>query len=138
MATQEERHLAVVAALYEATGSANWPAVATHLTDDFFVSEGSMMPFTGVYRGRDALRELYTKVMGMMDVTGLDIRARTAGDNHVVVLLDMVLAGTPEVRAPIAEIFRFRGDKVCEIQPFYFDPAPVIAAVNRRRQAKAG
>jgi hypothetical protein len=34
-------------------------------------------------------------------------------------------------------MFRFRGDKVCEIQPFYFDTAPVIAAVQRKSR-KAG
>lgn len=137
MPAQEERHLAIIKALYEATGSGNWSAAAEHLTDDFFVTEGSLLPFAGVYRGRNALHELYTKVMGMMDVAGLDIRAHTAGDNHVVVLLEMVLAGPPEVKVPIAEVFRFRGDKVCEIQPFYFDPAPMIAAVRSRREARA-
>jgi hypothetical protein len=128
---QLERQLEIVQALYDATAVADWKAAEAHLTDDFVVSEGSQMPFAGVYRGRTGLRDLYTKVMGMMDVTALEVRARLAGDDHVIYLIDMVFAGDPSTRATLTELFRFRGDKVCEIQPFYFDVAPVIAAVQR-------
>jgi ketosteroid isomerase-like protein len=134
---QRERQLEIVQALYDASAVADWKGVEAHLTDDFFVSEGSHMPFAGVYRGRTGLRDLYTKVMGMMDVTGLEVRARMAGDDHVIYLIDMVFAGEPPTRATLTELFRFRGDKVCEIQPFYFDAAPVVAAVQRKTR-KAG
>jgi ketosteroid isomerase-like protein len=130
---KEDRQLEVVRALYAATGAGDWTAAESHLTDDFYVTEGSMMPFAGTYRGRHALQQLYTQVMGMMDVAALDVHAHTVGDDHVVVLLDMVLAGPPQVRVPLAEMLRFRGDKVCEIKPYYFDPAAVIAAVKAKR-----
>ena len=132
-----QRQLEIVQTLYDASAAANWPAVEQHLTDDFFISEGDHLPFAGVYRGRNALQQLFIKVMGMMDVTGLDIRARMAGDDHVIYLIDMVFAGDPPTKATLTEMFRFRGDKVCELKPFYFDPAPVIAAVQRKAR-KAG
>ena len=134
---QRERQLEIVQALYNASAVADWKAVEAHLTDDFLISEGSHLPFAGVYGGRTALQQLYTKVMGMMDVAGLEVRARMAGDDHVIYLIDMVFAGEPPTRATLTEMFRFRGDKVCEIQPFYFDAAPVIAAVQRKT-CKAG
>ena len=132
-----QRQLEIVQSLYDASAAGNWPAVEKHLTEDFLISEGSHLPFSGVIRGRTALQQLFTKVMGMMDVTGLEVRARCAGDDHVIYIIDMVFAGEPPTKATLTEVFRFRGDKVCEIQPFYFDPAPVIAAVQRKAR-KAG
>ena len=127
-----QRQLEIVRTLYEASAAANWSVVEQHLTDDFFISEGDHLPFAGVYRGRNALQQMFIKVMGMMDVTGLEVHARMAGDDHVIYLLDMVFAGEPPTKATLTEMFRFRGDKVCELKPFYFDPAPVIAAVQRK------
>jgi hypothetical protein len=31
-------------------------------------------------------------------------------------------------------MFRFRDGKCCEIKPFYFDPAPVLAAAKRKAE----
>ena len=136
MSTNQERNLDVVRALYDATSKADWTAAELHLTDDFYVTEAGTMPFAGVYHGRGALRELFTEVMTMMDVASLDLQVLTAGGDHVVALLDMVLAADGQARVPIAEIFRFREHKVCEIRPYYFDPRPVIAAVEARRRAE--
>ena len=60
-----QRQLEIVQALYDASAVANWPAVEQHLTDDFFISEGDHLPFAGVYRGRNALQQMFIKVMGM-------------------------------------------------------------------------
>ena len=43
----------------------NQKAVLKVGTDDFFVTEADPLPFAGVYRGKGALRELFTTVMGM-------------------------------------------------------------------------
>jgi ketosteroid isomerase-like protein len=123
----------VVQALYDRTARGDWAGAEELLTDDFFVSEGSGLPYAGVYRGRGALRELMDIVFGMLDIAALDVHEITVGEEYAVGVLDMVLAGEPQVRLPIAEIFRFRDGKVCEIRPHYFDPAPVAAAVAARR-----
>jgi hypothetical protein len=123
--------------LYELTGSGNWTEAEKHLTDDLFITEASSLPYAGVYRGRGALRELYGRVMTMMDVVDLKIVETTVGNDYAVTLLDMVLAGDPPVPVPLAEMFRFRDGKVCEIRPYYFDPTPIVKACAAKKRAKA-
>lgn len=129
---EEERNIQCVQALYAATGAGDWATAETMLTDDFFVTEADTLPMRGVYSGRKGLQQLYTKVMALAQVKSLEIRQITAGGNYAVVLLDLVLEGTPEARASIAEVFHFREGKVCEIKPYYFDPTPMIAAAARK------
>ena len=130
---QEERNIQYVRDLYAASMSGNWATAASMLTDDFFVTEADTMPFAGVYRGRTGLQELYTKVMSMVSAKDLQIHHITAGGDVVVVLLDIVLDTTPETRAPIAEVFYFRGGAVCEIKPYYFTPTTMIKAVALKK-----
>jgi ketosteroid isomerase-like protein len=132
---QEERNLKTIDALYAATGKGDWTTAESMLTEDFFVTEADTTPFAGVYRGRKALHDLYMQVIPAAGVTKLDIQQSTAGGDTVVVLLELLLSGTPEVRVPLAEIFRLRDGKVCEIKPYYFDPRPMCAAVAARKTA---
>jgi ketosteroid isomerase-like protein len=135
--TKDEQHVKIVRDLYAATGSANWALAESMLTEDFFITEAQTMPFAGVYRGRNALQQLFQIVMPMVDVIDLVIQEITVGGDYGVCLLDMVLAGNPPVRAPIAEMFRFRDGKVCEIKPYYFDPTLIVNAANAKRRATA-
>lgn len=130
---QEERNIKCVQALYAATGVGDWATAETMLTEDFFVTEAETLPMRGVYRGRKGLQQLYMKVIALAQVKSLEIRQITAGGNCAVVLLDLVLEGTPEGRASIAEVFHFRDGKVCEIKPYYFDPTPMIAVAARNK-----
>ena len=123
--------------LYELTGTGNWTEVEKFLTEDFFVTEASTLPYAGVYRGKGALRELYTKVMSMMDVVDLKIHETTVGHDHAVTILDMVLAGDPPVPVSLTEMFRFRDGKVCEIRPYYFDTTGIVKACEAKKRAKA-
>ena len=58
--------------LYAATGVGDWDKAASMLTDDFVVTEAPGLPMEGEYRGKHALRDLYVKVMALVDVVGLD------------------------------------------------------------------
>jgi hypothetical protein len=118
--------------LYTATGTGDWDRAASMLTDDFFVSEAETLPMAGIYRGRNALRDLYVKVMGMLDVAALDRTQTTVGGDYAVTILTMRFADPALAPAQLCELFRFRDGKCCEIQPFYFDPAPVIAAAKAK------
>ncbi len=130
MAITDAKKLEIVHALYAATGVGDFDTAETYLTDDFFITEAGDLPMKGVYRGRRALRDLYTKVFGMLDVAGLDVKAHCAGGDFVVTVLELDFADKSIARAEICELFRFRGDKVCEIKPYYFDAAPVVAAAR--------
>jgi ketosteroid isomerase-like protein len=132
----ETKNLQLVQALFDATGKGDWATAETMLTSDFFVTEAGTLPFAGTYRGRGALQELFTLVMSAAGVTGLNVQQLTAGGDRVVALVELVLGGSPEVLVPLAETFRIRDGKVCEICPYYFDPRPITAAVEARKRAQ--
>lgn len=121
--------------LYAATGVGDFDTAETMLTDDFFVTEADGLPMAGVYRGKTALRELYSKVMGMVDVVGLERVETTAGKDHAVTILSFRFADPSLPPAELCELFRFRDGKCCEIKPFYFDPAVFQAAAKLKASA---
>jgi len=129
----EAQNREIVLALYKATGRGDWAKAATLTTDDFLIREADTLPFAGNYRGLQALRDLFATVQATLGVERIDMRQVTAGGDWVVVLLDLVLAGTPPVRVPLAEAFRLENGKVCEIVPYYFDTSVVAKAVEARK-----
>ena len=133
----EARNLKVVEALFAATRSGNWAAAEELLTEDFFVTEADTLPFAGVYRGRRALHDLFMKVVSEAGVVEMDLQQITAGGDRVVALLDLVLGGPETVRVPLAETFRLRDGRVCEIKPYNSDPRPISAAVEARKSSGA-
>jgi ketosteroid isomerase-like protein len=134
MTLSHEQILQLVDDLYAATGVGDFDSAEQLLTDDFFITEADTLPFAGVYEGRTALRDLYAKVMGMMDVSGLNRVQTTSGGDYAVTILSFEFVDPNLAPAHLCELFRFRDGKVCEIRPYYFDPAAIIAACN----AKAG
>lgn len=134
MTMSHEQVLQLVDDLYAATGVGDFDKAEELLTDDFFITEADSLPFAGVYKGRTALRDLFTKVMGMMDVAGLSRVQTTSGGDYAVTILSFEFVDPSLAPAQLCELFRFRGGKICEIRPYYFDPASIIAACN----AKAG
>ena len=123
--------------LYEATGTGDWDRAAGMLTDDFVVTEAEGLPMAGTYCGRDALRDLYIKVMGMVDVVALDRTALTVSENHAVAILSMRFADPALAPAELCEMMELRDGKCCRIKPYYYDPAPFIAAVEAKQKAIA-
>lgn len=114
--------------LYDATGAGDWDAAEAMLTDDLVITEAPGLPMEGTYRGRGALQELYVRVFSTLNVAGLDRIQTLTGGDYAITLLRMRFPGGGS--AELCELFRFRDGKCCEIKPFYFDPAPVIAAAK--------
>ena len=52
----------------------------------------------------------------------------TAGDDYVVNMVSFRFEDPSLAPAQLAELFRFRDGKVCEIRPYYFDPKPIVDA----------
>ena len=121
--------------LYAATGVGDFDKAASMVTDDFFITEAEGLPMAGTYRGKHALRDLFVKVMGMVDVAGLDRVQTTAGGDYAVTILSFRFTDPALAPAELCELFRFRDGKCCEIKPYYFDPAQFIAAVEAKRAA---
>ncbi len=113
--------------LYAATGTGDWDKVATMVTDDLLITEADGLPMAGTYRGTNALKELFLDVFAKLQVESLETISRTFGGEYACVILKMHYGKGLEP-AELVEMFRFRDGKVCEIKPYYYDPAPVLAA----------
>lgn len=129
----DDEQLELVRKFY-ALSAAGDPAAEELLTDDFVISIPIAMPFGGAFRGKQAFRELIPLVASTVTMTGMKFLATTVGGGYAVELVEFTLDGNP---APVhvAEVIQFREQQICEIRPFYPDPAPWIAAGARRNAA---
>lgn len=118
--------------LYAASGAGDWDHVSSMLSDDFVALEADSLPMRGAYRGRNGLKDLFNTVMGMVDVAGLERSALTIGEDCAIAVLTMRFADPDLAPAELCEMFRFRDGKCIEIKPYYFDPAPFVAATKAR------
>lgn len=135
MTVSSDEMIDFVDRLYAATGAGDWETASQMLTDDFVAYEANGLPMAGEYRGKDGLNRLYAKVMGLCDVVALDRIETTAGKDHAVTILSLRFADPTLAPAEICEMFRFRDGKCCEIKPFYYDPAPFLAASKAKAAA---
>ncbi len=121
--------------LYAATGSGDWETANSMLTEDLVITEAAGLPMAGSYTGQNALHELFVDVFATLDVAGLDRIQTVTGGDYAVTILKMQFAGEDLDDAELCEVFRFRDGKCCEIKPYYFDPAPIVAAAKRKQEA---
>ncbi|WP_374943778.1 nuclear transport factor 2 family protein [Sphingomonas sp.] len=116
-----------------ALGAAGDHAAARELlTDDFVITIPDFMPFGGTYRGKDAFLELIPKVRAMAAVAAIKPIATSFGSDHAVEIVEFTLVGYDGPPPQVAELIRFRGDRICEIRPFYSDPHPFMSVTARR------
>lgn len=135
MSLTREEIIAFVDRLYAVSGAGDWDAAAEMLTDDFVAYEADSLPMAGAYRGKNGLKDLFAKVMGMVDVVALDRSTLPVADDCAIAVLTMRFADPALKPAELCEMFRFRDGKCCEIKPYYYDPAPFIAAVAAKQAA---
>ncbi|MGC2654302.1 MAG: nuclear transport factor 2 family protein [Mycobacterium sp.] len=127
-----EEQLELVDKHYALTAAGDQAAARELLTDDFFITIPPHMPFAGVYRGKDAFRELIPIVVQTIAVTDMTFVATTVGNGYAVEIVEFTLAGDDGPPVQVLELNLFRGNQICEIRPFYSDPAPMLAAAERR------
>jgi hypothetical protein len=125
----------IVDTLYASSGAGDFDTAEALFTDDFFITEAEGLPFAGLYKGKTALRDLFTKVMGLMDVAALERSFLAVSENEAVCHVTFRFTDPCLEPAELLELFRFRGNKVCEIKPYYFDPAPIAAACVAKTRA---
>jgi ketosteroid isomerase-like protein len=133
MTPQEQ--LELVEKHYALTAAGDYAAAQELLTDDFSITIPPYMPFAGVYRGKGAFRELVPIVVETLGVTGMKFLATTVGGDYAVKIVEFTLGGYDGPPVQVLELNQFRGNQICEIRPFYFDPAPMIDAAARRKLA---
>ena len=67
----DDEKIAFVQQLYATTGAGDFDTAETMLTDDFFIIEAESLQIAGEYRGKKALRGLYSHVFGTWKVADL-------------------------------------------------------------------
>ena len=116
----------VVNAMYEAVFAGDWEKYRSCIHPDFTLLQSAGTPYPGSYRGIEGLQEVFGKVMARFEIFEVSQVAMTEGADHVIVLVDLELKGRQQPGThlnQIAEVFRFIGDKVVEVKPFYWDQA---------------
>ena len=119
--------------LYAATGSGDWERANAMLTEDLVISEAAGLPMAGTYTGQNALHDLFIDVFATLNVAGLERIQTVTGGDYAVTILKMQFAGVGLEDAELCEWFRCRDGKCCEFKPYYFDPAPVLAAAKHKQ-----
>jgi ketosteroid isomerase-like protein len=127
--------LALVRQHYALNATGNHAAARELLTDDFSITIPHYMPFGGEYRGKDAFLTLIPRVRQAIAVKRLNFIALTVGDGFAVELVEFILDGYDGPPVQVAEVIRFRGDKIAEIRPYYHDAGPMIQLAARRKAA---
>lgn len=128
MAMSHDEMIKLVDDLYGACAVGEFEKAATMLTEDFVISESDSLPFACELHGPDALRDLFIMVMGMMDVAEMERGTPMVGGDCLVTKVVFKFTDPSLEPAELLELFRIRDGKVCQIKPYYYDPAPVIAA----------
>ena len=138
MGMTREDVAALVDAMYETAGRGDFAAQAKLLSDDFVIAEGSHLPMAGHFAGPAALGELYARVMSLFDVASVERVATAIGDDGTAICELRLHFAQPGLEpADLCELFRFRDGKCYEIKPYYFDTAPLDAAVAAKKAVSA-
>ena len=127
MRENEEANIALVRRFYQylAEGDRDG-AYANVIAEDCELHEADVLPYGGVYRGREVMKQTLAAVMAGFDEFECRISNYLAGGDEVVVHLHLSGVGR-ESRKPFSipamELWRIREGRVVELRPFLFDAA---------------
>ena len=128
--TQEEQ-LDLIRRHDALNGAGHYDVAAVLVTDDFFLTIPSYMPFGGTYRGKTAFRTVIPIVRDAVAVSKIRKVATTLGPDCAVEVVEFTFEDEGST-TEVAELIRFRGNQICEIRPYYSDPSRFIAAATKR------
>jgi len=134
MGLQEEANMGVVKTFYDylARGDRDG-AYANMVAEDCVLYEADVLPYGGVYRGRELMKETLRDVVARFDEFEFEIFNYLAGGDEVVVHLEIRGVGRESRKpfsVPIMELWRIRDGKVVELRPFLYDAAALAAALE--------
>jgi len=120
----QDRQIEIVKELYAALPAGDWDAYKNHTHADFRVVESESLPYAGVFHGMDGFMQLIEKVFGMFSEFDAQPNTFAAGGNMVMVEVNIKMTGRASgnsIHTQLIEVFKFEGEKVIEICPFYFN-----------------
>jgi ketosteroid isomerase-like protein len=126
-------HIATAKALYDAVMAQDWPTVERLVTEDFTIVESPSLPFAGTYGGRDAFQKLFGAISAQLTMKSVSVHDRIGGGDRVVVFATLVVDREGRDEAlEIVEVVTFRGDRICRVEPYYYDHDLVRACAKAR------
>ncbi len=128
----DTKQVAIVKKLYQALGEMDWATYEANTHPDFRVVEAESLPFAGVYNGVEGLKELASTVFTLFSEFAPKPLVFTAGADHVMAWIKLGLTGAESgkrIETEMIEVFKFEGDKLIEIRPFYFDSDQINSIV---------
>ncbi|MCJ2181007.1 nuclear transport factor 2 family protein [Novosphingobium album (ex Hu et al. 2023)] len=133
MASEEETNIALVKRFYQYLDDNDRDgAYANVFAENCELHETEELPYGGVYRGRETVKEALAGVMAGFDEFQCEIRNYLAGGNEVVVHLHLDGVGRKSRKpfsVPVMELWRFQDGKAIELRPFLFDPGAITKAL---------
>ena len=118
---------------YLAAGGGDFGPIAATLDPQVVIQQPASLPYGGEWRGHagfEAWMRAFAQQWAAMDVTGSELL--TSGD--VVVSRSHVHAThRPTGRRldwPLLQHFRFRGGRILELWPFYWDTATLVSLMQ--------
>lgn len=120
----ENPHVTIVKELYAALAAMDWSKYEAHVHPDFRVVESDGLPYAGIFPGMEGFKALITRVFGLFDGFSATPGAICTDASHVMVWVTLNMTGRrtqKSITTELIEVFKFEGDKLIEIRPFYFD-----------------
>src|SRR5215471_4800946 len=106
----ERKNIELQQAYFAAGRKGDWDKVATFLTPDFALVESPVLPFRGVWRGVQGLKDLRARINGeLIETTRNDIYQILAGGDYVVALMNLYARDSDgsEIQLKISESFHW-------------------------------
>jgi ketosteroid isomerase-like protein len=113
----------------------DFPAATALLTDDVRLVEPTLMPYAGTYVGHEQFVALMSEVAQTWESwRDAPYPYQLASVGNRVFKEATARAVHRETRAVVdmhfLEVLEFRGDKIANIRPYFFDPAKIAAAIR--------
>jgi uncharacterized protein len=133
MGTRENDNISLVKRFYQYLDENDREgAYANIVAEDCVLHESGVLPYGGIYRGRDLVKDTLAGVMAGFDEFECEIRNYLGGGDEVVVHLNISGVGQKSRKpfsVPLMELWRIRDGKVVELRPFLFDAAMIADAL---------
>ncbi|GAB5459031.1 MAG: nuclear transport factor 2 family protein [Henriciella sp.] len=119
--------------VYALMRQGNWSEVENCLSEDFTVYEPESLPFGGEWRGKDALKRLFTAVMTTFDEPAVDPIEMSGGDEWANYILHF--SGTSKATGKRSTYRVIESAKVVEgvmreLHLHYFDTAKIVTDLS--------
>ncbi len=105
-------------------GQGNLDAFCELFDDDSIMRESETLPYGGTYKGRDAIKKGIQGVFGYFSAFGYEVEQITSGGDFVIAYGQFSATSAKNgksVSFPLAEVWKFNGERVAFIEPIYFD-----------------